>query len=161
VGPFTVQAGAAVNCTTKRDDSNVPWRKDQSTNPQGEKTMNICIPVNEDQGLDSEVCGHFGSAPAFLIVDTDSGNCRAIINRNQHHEHGTCSPFAAIQGELLDAVVVGGIGMGALNKLMAAGLSVFRAQHPTVSMTVEAFKAGTLQRMQPGMACGGHSHDHS
>lgn len=122
--------------------------------------MKICIPVNKDQGLQSEVCAHFGSAPAFLIVDTDNNDCHAIVNQNQHHEHGTCAPFAMLQGEILDGVVVGGIGMGALNRLMAAGLSVFRAEHPTVSMTVEAYKAGSLKRMQPGMACGGHSHDH-
>jgi predicted Fe-Mo cluster-binding NifX family protein len=120
--------------------------------------MRICIPVNEDLGLQSEVCAHFGSAPAFLIVDTDNNDCRVIVNHNQHHEHGTCSPFAMLQGEILDGIVVGGIGMGALNKLMAAGLSVFRAEHPTVSTTVEAFKAGSLMRMQPGMACGGHGH---
>ena len=120
--------------------------------------MHICIPVNEDQGLNSQVCAHFGSAPAFLIVDTDSGDCRAIANRNQHHSHGMCTPLASLQGEILDGIVVGGIGMGALNKLMAAGISVFLAEHPTVTQTVESFKAGTLKRMQPGMACGGHGH---
>ena len=120
--------------------------------------MRICIPVNEDQGLQSEVCAHFGSAPAFLIVDTDSGDCRAIVNRNQHHSHGMCTPLASLQGEILDGIVVGGIGMGALNKLMAAGISVFRAAHPTVMATIESFKAGTLAPMQPGMACGGHRH---
>jgi predicted Fe-Mo cluster-binding NifX family protein len=93
-------------------------------------------------------------------VDTDNNDCRVIVNRNQHHEHGTCSPFAMLQGEILDGIVVGGIGMGALNKLMAAGLTVFRAEHPAVSTTVEAFKAGTLKHMQPGMACGGHGHGH-
>ena len=124
--------------------------------------MRICIPVkvNEDLGLQSEVCAHFGSAPAFLIVDTDNNDCRVIVNRNQHHEHGTCSPCAMLQGEILDGVVVGGIGMGALNRLVAAGLSVYRAEHPTVSTTVDAFKAGSLMRMQPGMVCGGHGHDH-
>jgi len=71
-----------------------------------------------------------------------------------------CTPLAALQGEILDGIVVGGIGMGALNKLMAAGISVFRAEHPTVSTTVAAFKAGSLMPMQPGMACGGHSHGH-
>jgi predicted Fe-Mo cluster-binding NifX family protein len=122
--------------------------------------MRICIPVNEDQGLQSEVCAHFGSAPAFLIVDTDSGDCRAITNRNQHHSHGMCTPLASLQGEILDGIVVGGIGMGALNKLLTAGISVFRAEHPTVGKTVESFKAGTLAPMQPGMACGGHGHGH-
>ncbi len=37
-----------------------------------ELVMNICIPVNEDKGLQSPVCAHFGSAPAFMIVDTES-----------------------------------------------------------------------------------------
>ncbi len=100
------------------------------------------------------------SAPTFLIVDTDSGDCRAIANRNQHHNHGMCMPLASLQGEILDGIVVGGIGMGALNKLMAAGIGVFLAEHPTVTETVASFKAGTLRKMQPGMACGGHAHGH-
>ena len=42
--------------------------------------MQICIPVVEDKGLQSRVSAHFGSAPAFMIVDTESGACRAIAN---------------------------------------------------------------------------------
>jgi predicted Fe-Mo cluster-binding NifX family protein len=38
--------------------------------------MNICIPTTDDEGLESKVCAHFGSAPAFLVVDTDSGGTR-------------------------------------------------------------------------------------
>ncbi|RME41495.1 MAG: diguanylate cyclase, partial [Deltaproteobacteria bacterium] len=34
--------------------------------------MKVCFPVNNDQGLESEVYGHFGSAPAFVVVDTES-----------------------------------------------------------------------------------------
>ena len=32
--------------------------------------MRICIPIDKDLGLDSPICGHFGSAPFFLIADT-------------------------------------------------------------------------------------------
>ena len=39
---------------------------------KGELTMNLCIPITEDQGLQSPVSGHFGSAPYFMIVDTGS-----------------------------------------------------------------------------------------
>ena len=74
--------------------------------------MNICIPVNADEGLASPVCAHFGSAPFFMIIDTASGACRALPNGNQHHAHGMCQPLAALAGENLDAIVVGGIGMG-------------------------------------------------
>jgi predicted Fe-Mo cluster-binding NifX family protein len=123
--------------------------------------MNICIPVNEDNGLSSTVCAHFGSAPFFLIVDGDGGSCRAIPNTNQHHGHGMCAPLALLEGETIDAMVVGGIGMGALMKLGAAGVRVYLAQHATVRETVDALRQGTLSPMQPGMACAGHGHDHS
>ena len=122
--------------------------------------MNICIPINEDKGLQSEVCAHFGSAPAFLMVDTDSRICRAIPNQNQHHGHGMCMPLQSLQGERIDGMVVGGIGMGALNKLNAANIKVYVSDLSTVAETVDAFKAGTLRLMQPSMACAHHGHGH-
>ena len=118
--------------------------------------MRICIPVDEDLGLASPVCMHFGSAPYFMIVNTDDGSCRAIANRNDHHAHGMCQPLEAVRGETIDGMVVGGIGMGALNKLTAAGICVYQAQHPTVDLAIEAIKAGRLPVMSPGAACGGH-----
>jgi predicted Fe-Mo cluster-binding NifX family protein len=123
--------------------------------------MQICIPVLEDQGLNSLVCGHFGSAPAFMIVDTDSGRYQLIENRNEHHAHGTCQPLAAIAGQSVDGIVVGGIGMGALMKFRAAGIEVFRAVHPTVGETVAAFTAGMLQPVGNEHACAGHHGKHS
>lgn len=122
--------------------------------------MNICIPIERDEGLQSPVCAHFGSAPAFLLVDADTGSCRAVVNGNQHHGHGMCMPLQSLQGETFDAIVVGGIGMGALNKLGAAGVQVYRTQHPIVAEVVTAFKAGRLEVMQPGMACAHHGHGH-
>ena len=82
--------------------------------------MNICIPISEEKGLESPVCRHFGSAPAFMIVDTEGGEPRTVPNLNQHHAHGMCQPLRALAGEKLDAIVVGGIGAGAVQKLQAA-----------------------------------------
>jgi predicted Fe-Mo cluster-binding NifX family protein len=120
--------------------------------------VNICIPITSDEGLESPVCAHFGSAPAFLIVDTDSGACRAITNANQHHGHGGCAPLASLQGERIDAMVVGGIGGGALGKLAAAGIPVHLATHATVRETVDALLAGTLPVMGLDLACAHHAH---
>jgi predicted Fe-Mo cluster-binding NifX family protein len=122
--------------------------------------MQICIPVLEDLGLESPVCGHFGSAPAFMIVDTDSGGHEVIKNDNQHHAHGMCQPLAVLAGRAVDGIVVGGIGMGALMKLRAAGINVFKAVHPTVSETLAAFAAGTLQPVGDEHACAGHHGTH-
>jgi predicted Fe-Mo cluster-binding NifX family protein len=120
--------------------------------------MNICIPIDQDEGLRSRVCAHFGSAPAFLIVDTEAGTCRAIPNSNQHHGHGMCMPLQSLQGEQIDGMVVGGIGMGALGKLNAANIQVYVSEHATVEETVAAFKAGALRPMTPASACSHHGH---
>jgi predicted Fe-Mo cluster-binding NifX family protein len=122
--------------------------------------MKICIPVNRDEGMRSPVCAHFGSAPFFLIVDTDTSDCLPIPNRNKHHAHGMCQPLKSLEGHAVDAVVVGGIGMGALNKLRAGGVEVFLSEYPTVSETVAAYDAGTLKTVDPRNACAGHGHGH-
>lgn len=122
--------------------------------------MFVCIPIEENQGLQSRVCAHFGATPEFLIVDTDTSSYRSIPNKNQHHSHGMCAPLASLEGERIDAMVVGGIGMGALDKLMMAGIRVFMAEHETAGETIAALATGALMPVQPGQACAGHGHEH-
>lgn len=121
--------------------------------------MNILIPVSENQGLKSPVSAHFGSAPIFLIVDTENGNCQAIPNQNLHHGHGMCQPLRAFAGEKVDGVVVGGIGMGALNQLQAASIRVYLSEAPTVEATLNQFKAGSLPEVTPATACRHHGQE--
>ena len=120
--------------------------------------MNLCIPVTEDKGLQSPVSEHFGSAPFFAIVNPDTGACRVIPNRDSHHSHGACHPLATVAGEGVDAVVVSGIGAGALSQLQAANVRVFLSEQPTVEAVVVAFKTGTLRLATPGTACAHHRH---
>ncbi len=122
--------------------------------------MRICIPVHADAGMRSSICEHFGSSPMFMVVDTESGACRALPNRNAHHAHGTCQPLQALQGERLDAMVVAGIGGGALMKVRAAGMQVYLAEHPTVEETVRALRDGKLHPITMDGACAGHRHHH-
>ena len=143
------------------DEAALPTdRRSKAKKPSARKgtVMNLCIPVTEDLGLQSQVCAHFGSAPIFMLVDTESESCRAIQNSNQHHGHGMCTPLASLHGERIDGMAVGGIGMGALTKLQTSGIQVFLSEHATVAETVAAFKAGTLHPMTPGNACTHHAH---
>ncbi|OFZ49589.1 MAG: hypothetical protein A2381_03940 [Bdellovibrionales bacterium RIFOXYB1_FULL_37_110] len=120
--------------------------------------MKICIPVNENNGINSTVCEHFGSAAFFMLVDTDSLACKSITNTNQHHAHGMCQPLAVLASEKFDGIVVGGIGMGALNKLQAANIKVYKTEYATIQETVNAVKNNKLQEMASHMACSGHGH---
>jgi predicted Fe-Mo cluster-binding NifX family protein len=120
-------------------------------------TMKECFPVNTSRSLESEVYGHFGSAPAFILVDTETRETREISNRDQHHAHGMCSPIRALGGCEIDCVVVGGIGGGALIKLNQAGISVYKAMGLTVQDNLDLLRAGRLPVFQPGHVCAGHS----
>jgi predicted Fe-Mo cluster-binding NifX family protein len=118
--------------------------------------MNLCIPIIEDLGLQSPLSGHFGSAPFFMIVDTGSGDLRAIPNHNSHHAHGMCQPLSFLADEKIDGMVVGGIGMRALGRLQTLGIQAFLAECLTVGDAVAAYKAGTLKPMTADKACAHH-----
>jgi predicted Fe-Mo cluster-binding NifX family protein len=123
--------------------------------------MKVCFPVRENRGLESPVFDHFGSAPRFLLVDTESNEVSEVVNRDVHHAHGACSPLAALDGHRVDAVVVGGIGGGALAGLDRAGILVYRSAEPTIDSNIAHLRNGSLARWLPGQACGGHGHGHS
>ncbi len=118
--------------------------------------MKLCFPVQEMSGFESEVYGHFGSAPVFLLVDSDTESIEVIRNAGRHHEHGMCNPIAALEGHKVDVVVAGGIGRGALMNLNRAGIQVYRAMGKTVRENMELFNAKRLSQIQPGHVCAGH-----
>lgn len=118
--------------------------------------MKVCFPVLVNQGLESQVHGHFGSAPGFVVVDMMTSEVTTINNSDQIHQHGACNPVAGLGGQQVDAIVVGGIGGGALYKLNAAGMRVFQAREGTVAENIALFRADGLPEYMPGHTCGGH-----
>ena len=119
--------------------------------------MKICFPITSNKGLLSDVYGHFGSAPAFVLVDSLTNAVTVIENADRHHAHGMCNPAGALEGHKVDAVVVGGIGGGALMKLNGAGIRVYQAAGKTVRENIELFSAKRLALFLPGHVCSGHS----
>lgn len=122
--------------------------------------MKVCIPVAEYRGLDSVVYGHFGSAPCFALANTETMDIERLANRDHGHVHGACSPLKALAGAKTDAVVVGGMGAGALLGLRSLGIKVFRCAGGTVTDAIRQLKAGELIEMDERAACGGHSGGH-
>lgn len=118
--------------------------------------MKIAFPVVNNQGLASVVHGHFGSAPFFVFVNLETDVVEAFENPDQDHEHGSCNPMAALGQRKVDGVVVGGIGGGALKKLISEGVAVYRAVEGTVAENARLIKAGNLPAFEPGQVCGHH-----
>jgi predicted Fe-Mo cluster-binding NifX family protein len=118
--------------------------------------MKVCFAVEKDNGIESTVYGHFGSAPVFIMVDTETGKVGTVDNRDLNHVHGACNPIQAIGGAAVDAVVVGGIGAGAISGLNARGISVYAAAAETVNQNLGLLKEGKLSLLTLQHACGGH-----
>ena len=118
--------------------------------------MKVAFPSQDDRGLESQVHGHFGSARHFIVVDTGSGVCERVANRNQEHVHGQCQPLAALGGKAIDAVVVGGIGRGALGKLSEAGIKIYRAVEGSVRKNLTLITSGRLPEFTLEQTCSGH-----
>lgn len=99
-------------------------------------------------------------APKFLLVDTDKDSYSVIDNGNAHNQHRSCNPATAIANQDIDAVVFGGIGGGALNKLNNLGLRVYQAEPSNIMSNIENLKPGSLKEISVS-SCHSHGHDHS
>lgn len=118
--------------------------------------MKICVPVEVNKGLESKPYGHFGSAPLFVVCNLENEEITEISNQDLHHEHGKCQPLKALQGNIVDAVIVGGIGQGAIMKLNSMGVKVYKSQGSTIKENIELYKKNELKEFPSNHTC---SHD--
>ena len=117
--------------------------------------MRVCIPTVDEAGLRSRLSSHFGKAPYYMVVDTDRWDMRTVINTNEHHEHGQCSPLASLAGLGVEAVVCRGLGRNALARLRSGGVPVYVSTSGTVAGALGSFLAGDLEELTSEEACHG------
>ena len=119
--------------------------------------MKLCIPTMDDKGLEGMLSDHFGSAPFFTIVDTESGEVETLQNGGSDHAHGACMPLEFLGAQTVDALCCRGLGRRTLAKLQAVGVQVFVTLEGDVEKTLAAFKEGKMRQMSADEACQGHS----
>ncbi|MBT7087085.1 MAG: diguanylate cyclase [Desulfobacterales bacterium] len=118
--------------------------------------MKIAFPSNENNGIDSQVYNHFGSAKLFIITDSGNENTEVVFNQDLDHEHNNCQPLKALGRSDIDVVVVAGIGGGALRKLNASNIKVYKAVDGNVKENLEKYISEDLTEFTPNLTCGGH-----
>lgn len=92
-----------------------------------EMFMKILVTLNEDGGFESAVCAHFGHCTHFLIADVKDGkieNVSTVVNKASHGGGGCLAVDEALKYGI-EAVISGGMGLGAQQKLGAAGVKIF------------------------------------
>lgn len=118
--------------------------------------MKVGFAVQKDEGIKSRVYNHFGSATAFILVDAETKKTETVQNSDLKHVHGMCNPVSALGGQEVGAVVVGGIGPGALMKLNAMGVRVYEAGANTVEENLSLLNENKLRELSMERTCGGH-----
>ena len=103
-----------------------------------------------------EVFGHFGHTEQFKLYDVKEGKIvqEKIVPTNGSG-HGALAGFLADQG--VDALICGGIGMGAQNALTAAGIRFYAGVTGSADEAAKALAEGTLS-FDPDARCDHHEH---
>ncbi len=122
--------------------------------------MRVCVPTESDSGMKAAAHGHFGSAPFFTIVDTESGSIEVVPNADDRHEHGTCNPMRQLLSRRIDAVICRGMGRRAIASLEQANVEVYVTDREIVSEIVESVRKGGVRRLSAEEACRGRAGGH-
>ncbi|MFW6437088.1 MAG: NifB/NifX family molybdenum-iron cluster-binding protein, partial [Halococcoides sp.] len=121
--------------------------------------MLVCVPSLEDGTRESPLSPHFGRAPSYSLVDTETGAVEVIEN-DGHHQGGHRSPPNIIAESGADALVVGNLGQRAVQRFDEMEIAVYCGAEGTVGDAIEQFEDEALDMATPdGAHCGGHDED--
>jgi len=115
--------------------------------------MKIAIPSMDDSGLDAAISQHFGQAPFFTIVDTETEEVEAVASIG-HQEDKT--PADTITEAGAHVVLCSGMGGRAIQVFAAAEIEVFMGAAGSVRKTLDAYRQGALSAASEDAACQGH-----
>ena len=108
--------------------------------------MRIAIPVNMDEGMDSEVAPHFGHVPLLAVYDSETGELEmAKVSPTEG-----CAPVASLKGMKIDAIYAFGMGTKAMEKCRQEGIRMKTGSFSTVREVAE--NIGDLEDL--GRSCG-------
>jgi len=126
--------------------------------------MRIAISLQNNDGLDSLVAGHFGRCPFFALVDMENNEIQRIeVVDNPYyaiHQPGQVPQF--IRDQQAEVMLSGGIGGRAIQFFSQFGIEAATGAEGTVRTTLEKYLGGQLSEAAPcaESVAHGHRHDH-
>ncbi|MCL4428897.1 MAG: NifB/NifX family molybdenum-iron cluster-binding protein [Deltaproteobacteria bacterium] len=116
--------------------------------------MKLCIPTVNFEAV--KISRHFGSAPYFLIYDTETGSSEVITNSNKNHEHNMCNPVGVIADKNVNAIVCFGIGEGAIRNLERNNIKVYKTDKNLISDILNDSRENKFLTFEAGHTCSSH-----
>lgn len=116
--------------------------------------MRIGITLNDDNGLEGDVCAHFGQCKYFGLVDLEGKDVKkvTVVPNTAEHGGGGCQAVAEILKHHITHVIAGGMGGGAQAKFLNAGIPVFGYAGKAKDAVAEFLK----QNLGGLSSCAGH-----
>jgi predicted Fe-Mo cluster-binding NifX family protein len=112
--------------------------------------MKVCFPVSSNQGLQSEIYGHFSSAPFFLLVDSKSKEIEEVENCDPRDPFQGCNPLAALKEKGVEVIIVDGVADAVLQVMTNIhGYPFFAAITSNLEQSLEQLQKQELQKMEP------------
>jgi predicted Fe-Mo cluster-binding NifX family protein len=133
----------------------VPWKYWKNLLQQ-EAEMKICVPSLSSSGLESGLSEHFGSAPFFIIYDTEKKAHEVVNNGDTEHQHGSCMPVDLLKRLNIEAVLCQGMGARAAGLLLAAGIKPYLVEAKTVSEAIMKYGIQDVRILNDTNACQHH-----
>ena len=118
---------------------------------KGSNTMRIAVTYEN-----GEIFQHFGHTAQFKLYDVEDGKIvREQIVDTNGSGHGALAGF--LQAAQADALICGGIGMGAQMALADAGIQLYAGVQGDADMAAKALAEGKLE-YDPDARCDHHEH---
>jgi predicted Fe-Mo cluster-binding NifX family protein len=119
--------------------------------------MKICVPTMGNIGLDESVSEHFGRAPTFTIVDTETNEVKVIKNTSEHMG-GSGYPPQIMADSGVNIMICSGLGPRAINMFEKFGIEVYIGASGIVRNAIAEWQDGKLQMASDENACKMHRH---
>ena len=130
-----------------------PMEIDQNIMEKGSDGMRIAVTVEN-----GEIFQHFGHSEHFKLYDVEDGKITGeqVVDA-AGSGHGALAGF--LQAARVDALICGGIGMGAQMALADAGIKLYAGVQGSADEAAKALVEGRLD-YDPEARCDHHGHHH-
>ncbi|HEX7391635.1 MAG TPA: NifB/NifX family molybdenum-iron cluster-binding protein [Thermoplasmata archaeon] len=119
--------------------------------------MKVCVPTGGRGGMDDSVSEHFGRAPTFTVVDTETGIVHVVPNTSEHMG-GVGKPPEQIAKTGAKVLLCSGLGPKAVAMFVSMDIAVFVGAIGSVADALKLWESGKLESATEDNACRDHHH---
>jgi predicted Fe-Mo cluster-binding NifX family protein len=114
----------------------------------------VCIPTAGRGGLADRLSEHFGRAPTYTLVNSDTDQVRVVPNTSEH-QGGMGLPADNLAKLGIEVLVCGGVGRRAITLLEGHGIAVHAGAWNTAGEAYQAWRQGAAPLTAADDGCGG------